>query len=95
MIDNHITKQSQIPGSPYYVLATDTFLSDWGPATGKDNVLVFVAKNRQQADMIKDRLQARDEMKRVRINATKPRLSESWYVQLFTEKTHPSWYKEV
>ena len=94
-VDNHITKQSQISDSPYYVLATDTFLSDWGPATGKDNVLVFVAKNRQQASIIKIRLQARDEMKRVRINVTKPRLSESWYVQLFTEETYLSWYKEV
>ena len=91
----HITKRSEIPNSPYYVLATDTFMSSWGRARGKDNVLIFVAKDFRQANIVKDRLQARDEMKRVRINVTKPRLSESWYVQLFTEETHPNWYKEV
>jgi len=95
MVDNHITKQSQIPDSPYYVLATDTFLSGWGHSKSKDDVLVFVAKDFQQAERIESVLRARGEMKRVRINTTKPRLSESWYVQLFTEETYPSWYKEV
>jgi len=92
-MDNHITEAREIPKSPLYVVATDNFMSNWGHARGCDNVLIFTADCATTAYRLEFKLNSRNEMRRVRINMSKPRIKPHWYAQLFTPETHPAWYE--
>jgi len=93
-MNKHITKVGEIPDSPYYVVCTDTFMSGWGQARDKDNVLIFTAGGYATAVKLRDKLLSRSEMKRVRINSTKPRIKSHWFAQVFIPEKNPLWYKE-
>lgn len=57
----------------YYVRMTDKFMSGWGRAQGKTNVLVIICETYNQALAIRSAAMKRPEMKRVRIVASAPR----------------------
>lgn len=48
-----------------YVRMTDTFLSGWGDAAGKTNVLVVECDTKEQHDQIFGAAEFRSEMKRI------------------------------
>lgn len=90
-----ITSQSEIPTSPFYVCATDRFMSGWGMSTNRDNVVIFPAANHDEAQHIGRKLNARAEMKYVRINTTKPRLNNSTHTySLFDPDDASAFYKK-
>jgi len=79
----------------YYVTMTDKYMSGWGRAEGKINKLIFECTSRQQAEIVKENAQARDEMKYINIVTTKPYYnSNRYYPQVKTIEEYPNWYKE-
>lgn len=59
--------------SRYYVRMTDKFMSGWGRAEGKINVLVVECDTWEQAAAIEKAAHERREMRRVQICSTPPR----------------------
>lgn len=57
--------------SKFYVCMNDSFMSNWGPAEGKTNVLQIACDTQAQAQAVLKAAEDRPEMKRIRIN-TKP-----------------------
>ncbi len=70
---NPTVRASEIPEADYYVTATDTFMSGWGGAEGKRNIVVGLARSFKEAEVIADNLRARSEMRRVSISRSRPR----------------------
>lgn len=56
-----------------YVRMTDKFMSGWGPARDKTNVLVISCATWEQAEQIAKAAKRRKEMKRVDICLNKPK----------------------
>ena len=56
-----------------YVRMTDKFMSGWGEARGKTNVLVIACETQAQAEAVEKAAHARPEMKRVQICLDKPK----------------------
>ena len=67
-----ITTQQEIPDARFYVVAHDTFMSGWGPATGKDNYVILPCNNRVEAQVVEENARSRSEMADVQITDTKP-----------------------
>ncbi len=88
-----ITRQSEIPEAPYYVVMDDTFMSGWGPAAGKINTLVFLCKTTKEADAVYFNGLARKEMRRVRVVTEKPRLVRGHLYQIKTRGNYSHWYE--
>jgi hypothetical protein len=76
----------------FFVVAVDRFMSGWGLASGKRNVIVFKCETYAEAERIELRLRARSEMSRVRVNSTPYRAKRGDLVSLKTKATAPSWY---
>ena len=77
-----------------YVCATDSYMSGWGPASGKNNRLIFVCDTPEEADAVRGNCEARSEFKRVTWNAKKPSLNNSRnFYQVKTKEDYPNWYK--
>src|SRR5512138_1255677 len=87
-----ITSQSQIPDAPYYVLANDSFLSNWGTAAGKTNTVILPCKSYDEAEIVAANAKARSEMRRVRIAYLKPKLSSHIIYSLMDRETAGRWY---
>lgn len=56
----------------YYVRMTDKFMSGWGDARGKTNILVIECETLKQAIAIEQAARRRSEMRRVNV-VNKPR----------------------
>jgi hypothetical protein len=56
-----------------YVRMTDKFMSGWGGAQGKSNVLVVQCDTFEQAEVIERNAKNRSEMRRVMICLNKPK----------------------
>ena len=79
----------------YYVTMTDKFMSGWGPAEGKINKLIFVCKDRQQAEVVADNARRRSDQKYINIVTTKPYYNSKRYLaQVKTIEDYPNWYKD-
>jgi hypothetical protein len=94
-----MSEQSLIPPEKkyrYYVTATDSFMSGWGPAKSKTNKLVFCCNSYEQAQVVEENLKNRSEMKYVNICSTKPSYPGRRYlVQWFTPGgEYPNFYKK-
>lgn len=77
----------------YYVLCNDSFMSGWGNAKGKTNVLCFEFDNFSDAEKMQIWIKNnRSEMKHVRINISKPKVKDNWYFQIKTRPDMPKWY---
>lgn len=77
-----VTKSSEIPEARFYVLATDTFMSGWGHAENRANVLIIPCSDLRTAEDVAAVLRGRDEMQRVRINSKRPRVNPYWAAQV-------------
>lgn len=69
---------------PFYVTATDSFMSGWGCAEGLINKVVIGCNNWSEVSIVKRALHERNEMKYVNVT-TNPRYSPSRYLV--------SWYR--
>ena len=80
-----------------YVIMVDTFMSGWGKAEGKDNVLIFECDSEEEAKIVHDNALARGDMEKVKILKRLPILGldeQKMYVQHINKCVYPSWYKE-
>ena len=79
----------------YYVTMTDSFMSGWGPATGKRNKLIFICDSYEQAQIVEANARDRTDMKYINICTTKPHYnSKSCYVQIKTAEDYSTWYQK-
>ena len=78
-----------------YVTMTDKFMSGWGQARGKINKLVISCDTREEAQIVFDNAESRDEMKYVNIVSGKPyynpnRYLVSWHGR--DQEDYSSWF---
>ena len=80
--------------SPCFVLANDKFMSGWGSATGKVNVVILPCASLAEAYVVAQNARDRSDMRRVRIVAyKKPRLqSRGKLYSLMTRDDADRWY---
>jgi len=89
----NISRPSDIPNTPYYVLCDDPFMSGWGPARQLINTLILPCASPAEAGIVRANARARGDMKRVRITTTKPRLRPGHLYSLHTKEDYPRWYE--
>jgi hypothetical protein len=82
-----------IPDAPFYVLTEDSFMSGWGPAKNKVNVLILPCETYTEACIVADNARNRSDQKRVRINTTKPRVRPHWYISVHDKGSYSRWYE--
>lgn len=79
----------------HYVTMTDKFMSGWGHAEGKLNKLIFVCDSLEQAEIVQENAQNRDEMKNINIVKKRPSYPKgTHYTQLKTINDMPRWYEK-
>ncbi len=74
-----------------YAVATDSFMSGWGSAPGRSLVAIKCETN-EELDFALAKLEAREEMKRVRINLNLPRVSSNDHLSIWTREENPVWF---
>jgi hypothetical protein len=78
-----------------YVRMTDKFMSGWGEAEGKKNVLVFECDGWPEAFTVKENAINRGDMQYIKIYEEKPRYNPRTHlVQEKTKADYPKWYQE-
>ena len=90
-----ITDRAEIPDALFYVLANDSFMSGWGPASGKTNTVVLPCDSRLDAEVVMQNAEDRSEMHHVRIVDNKPRLRPGVLYSLLTKKDSPLWFSNT
>lgn len=80
----------------YYVSMVDSFMSGWGMAKDKKNVLIFVCLTPQEAKAIIAYAKTRPEMKSIKYHGKdKPKFSSlTNFVELKNRKIYPTWYEK-
>ncbi len=80
----------------YYVSMEDTFLSGWGKAKGKTNVLIFSCKDMNEALIVAENAGNRADMVAIKIwDREKPVFStKEYYPQDKDIKEYPRWYEK-
>jgi hypothetical protein len=61
-----------IPRAPFYVTSTDSFMSGWGPAKGKDNICLVPCPDRDTAERVLRYVKSRSDQKDARITKMRP-----------------------
>ena len=88
---------SNIPvTSAYYVTCHDQYMSNWGPAEGKKNVLVFLCHSHDEAEIVAHNARKRKEMAYIKVHALYPERiinNAGYYVELKSREDMPNWYK--
>ena len=82
--------------SKYYVTMLDTFMSGWGMAKNKDNIMVVECDSLEDAELIEENAAKRDEMKNIDIWTEMPQYDDDLYVlsiKTFDQLSGP--WKEV
>lgn len=86
---NQTIKQTEsarsIGKADYYVVMTDTFMSNWGMAAGKLNKFVVGCKTFEQAEQIKRAAAQRSEMQYIKILTAKPYYNRNQHIVSFVE----------
>ena len=77
-----------------YVTMKDTFLSGWGKAKGKANILVFHCDNDEDVEAVLSNAGVRDEMENLVVRITPLKGRQNCYVQQKTKEDYPNWYKK-
>lgn len=91
----------------YYVTTTDKFMSGWGQATGLINKLVILCDTYQDAEIVADNANNRDDQKHVGVSGSPPAYfhkrwgttgsdyqAGNYYVQIKTRDDMPTWFKQ-
>ena len=80
----------------FYVTMLDTFMSGWGMAKGKDNIMIVECDSLEDAELIAENAAKRSEMKNIDIWTEMPEYDDSLYVlsvKTFAQLSGP--WKEV
>jgi hypothetical protein len=86
-----------------YVTMIDVFLSNWGEAKGKINMLIFPCETLEEAEVVVENARNRSDMKNIkttqhpkqlRKNQGKDYVVSGYYVQIKDKNEHPNWYKK-
>lgn len=83
----------KIPDAPYYVCATDRFMSGWGQARGMTNRVVLPCRDIYEAHRVAEYAESRSDMMRVTINTTKPKARRGVLLSVMTRDDSPAWYR--
>ena len=79
----------------YYVTMVDKFMSFWGLAKNKVNVLVFKCNTLKEAEIVQENARSRSDMAQIKIRKRLPKFDEAkYFVQYKDKEVYPSWYKE-
>lgn len=79
----------------HYVSMEDSFMSGWGQAENKTNVLVFLCSTLEQALIVEENAQNQGSMKKIKVSNKKPQFSPQYnYVQTKTIEDYPKWYEK-
>tara|TARA_R110000751_G_scaffold28003_3_gene73459 strand:+ start:685 stop:999 length:315 start_codon:yes stop_codon:yes gene_type:complete len=57
-----------LPSSPYYVTATDTYCSGWGGAANKLNRVILPCESQGEAEVVADNARSRSDMADVTVH---------------------------
>lgn len=84
-----------MPEHSHYVTMKDTFMSGWGYAKGKSNMLIFVCDSRAEALRLMAYARSRPEMRYINYRGTrKPYYNPTrYYAQIKTRAEYPTWYE--
>lgn len=93
-MSTQIEKTSQIPDAPYYAVAKDEFMSGWGRSEGKDNWVVFPCDSMEEAEIVKENLKNRSDMRRARINKNKPIVRKGVLLSLMDKEEASRFYRK-
>jgi hypothetical protein len=80
----------------FYVTMHDTFMSGWGMAKGKDNIMIVECDSLEDAELIAENAEKRSEMKNINIWTEVPKYNEDKVllsVKTFDQLSGP--WKEV
>lgn len=79
-----------------YVSAIDKFMSDWGKAKGKENIVVFECDDKDEVKIVIDNIRNREDFKFVLYHNTYyPTFDEKKFYQEKKGKTdYPKFYEE-
>ena len=89
---------TNIPSAYYYVTCHDTFMSGWGLAEGKKNVLVFLCDSEAEANIVAENAKDRGDQKYIKTHFYAPKgiiRNSRNYVQFKTKEDMPTWYKKA
>ena len=87
-----ITHTRDFPEAWGYVLANDTYLSGWGPAFWKTNVVVLPVRDHKEAETVAENARARTDMVRVRIVTRRPTMRPDRLYSLMERDEASRWY---
>ena len=71
-MSEHTTNPEEIPDARLYVTAQDTFMSGWGEADGKINVVVLPCMSDKEAQIVAENATCRKDMRSVAVLHDKP-----------------------
>ena len=89
-----ITKPSEIPAAPFYVVSNDTFMSYWGKADNRINTVILPCESYTEALAVAEYAESRGDQKYIRINSHKPRLNNQTHLYSLMRREHSAWYPE-
>ena len=87
-----ITKRSEIPNYPLYVMCNDSFMSGWGKAEGMTNTIILPCETYAEAEHVANYADSRTDQKRVRIVTNKPRIRPGVLYSLMLKNEASAWY---
>jgi len=77
-----------------YVQMTDKFMSGWGLAKRKKNILVFHCKSDEEVEAVLSNAKAREEMTEIKVTMKPLTGRQKCLVQQKTKNDYPNWYKK-
>ena len=79
----------------HFVSMKDTFMSGWGEAKGKSNILIFHCTSLDQAIIVRDNARNRSDQANIRVHNDKPIFDlNSNFVQIKDINDCPHWYED-
>jgi len=87
-----ITTWAELPDTPYYVTSTDTFMSGWGPARYRRNIVLLPCESREVAEIVAANARGRSEQEDVTIQAGRPYLQPHHLYSLLSRENAERWY---
>lgn len=78
----------------YYVSMTDNYLSGWGRSAGKTNKLVLECETHEEALIVKNNAEDREDMRTIKIHIKKPKFDPTNNFVQYKDKTeYKTWYR--
>lgn len=89
-----VTEDSEVPKTPFYVVARDTFMSGWGMSKGRDNWVVLPCQSDEEATIVLENARRRTDMVEAHITESLADLLRrpDITVSLFDREDADRWY---